>query len=49
MNAIKKYGNFGSYQSIYDSNAFFIFGQLSNMCQEAKAIEEMNRKIKSKK
>lgn len=49
MNAIKKYGNFGSYQSIYDSNAFFIFGQLSNMCQEAKAIEEMNRKMKSKK
>lgn len=49
MNAIKKYGNFGSYQSIYDSNAFFIFGQLSNMCQEAKAIEEINRKMKSKK
>ena len=49
MNAIKKYGNFTSYQSIYDSNAFFIFGQLANMCQEAKAIEEMNRKIKSRK
>jgi hypothetical protein len=48
MNAIKKYGNFGSYQSIYDSNAFFIFGQLANMCQEAKAIEEMNRKIRRK-
>ena len=49
MNAIKKYGNFGSYQDIYDSNAFFIFGQLANMCQEAKAIEEMNRNIKKRK
>ena len=49
MNAIKKYGNFTSYQSIYDSNAFFIFGQLANMCQEAKAIEEMNRKMKARR
>lgn len=49
MNAIKKYGNFPSYQGIYDSNAFFIFGQLANMCKEAKQIEEMNRKIKSRR
>ena len=49
MNAIKKYGEFKNYQDIYNSNTFFIFGVLSNMCQEAKQIEEMNRKIKSKR
>lgn len=49
MNAIKKYGEFKNYQDIYNSNTFFIFGVLSNMCQEAKAIEEMNRKMKSKR
>lgn len=48
MNAIKKYGEFKNYQDIYNSNTFFIFGVLSNMCQEAKQIEEMNRKIKSR-
>lgn len=47
MNAIKKYGNFTNYQDIYNTNTFFIFGMLSNMCQEAKRIEEMNRRIKS--
>lgn len=47
MNAIKKYGSFTNYQDIYNSNTFFIFGVLSNMCQEAKQIEEMNRKMKS--
>lgn len=49
MNAIKKHGGFPNYQDIYNSNAFFIFGELNNMCQEAKQIEEMNRKIKSRK
>lgn len=49
MNAIKKYGEFKNYQDIYNSNTFFIFGVLSNMCSEAKAIEEMNRKIKSRR
>lgn len=49
MNAIKKYGEFKNYQDIYNSNTFFIFGVLNNMCQEAKQIEEMNRKIKSKR
>ena len=49
MNAIKKYGEFRNYQDIYSSNTFFIFGVLSNMCQEAKQIEEMNRKIRSRK
>ena len=49
MNAIKKYGEFKSYQDIYNSNAFFIFGVLNNMCSEAKAIEEMNRKMKRTK
>lgn len=47
MNAIKKYGSFTNYQDIYNSNTFFIFGMLSNICQEAKRIEEMNRRIKS--
>ena len=49
MNAIKKHGGFTNYQDIYNSNAFFIFGELSNMCQEAKQIEEMNRKMKSRR
>ena len=49
MNAIKKYGEFKNYQDIYNSNTFFIFGVLSNMCKEAKQIEEMNRRIKSKR
>lgn len=49
MNAIKKYGEFKNYQDIYNSNTFFIFGILSNMCKEASQIEEMNRKIKAKK
>lgn len=49
MNAIKKYGEFKNYQDIYNSNTFFIFGVLSNMCQEAKQIEEMNRKMKAKR
>ena len=49
MNAIKKYGEFKNYQDIYNSNTFFIFGVLSNMCKEAKQIEEMNRRIKAKR
>ena len=49
MNAIKKYGEFKNYQDIYNSNTFFIFGVLNNMCEEAKQIEEMNRKMKSKR
>ena len=49
MNAIKKHGGFTNYQDIYNSNAFFIFGELSNMCQEAKQIEELNRKMKSRR
>lgn len=49
MNAIKKHGGFPNYQDIYNSNAFFIFGELNNMCQEAKQIEEMNRKMKSRR
>ena len=40
MNAIKKYGEFKNYQDIYNSNTFFIFGVLSNMCKEAKQIEK---------
>lgn len=49
MNAIKKYGEFPNYQDAYNSNALYIFGLLNNMCKEAKAIEEMNRKMKSKR
>lgn len=49
MNALKKYGEFKNYQDIYNSNTFFIFGVLNNMCQEAEQIKEMNQKIKSRK
>ena len=49
MNALKKYGIFSTYQDIYNSNVFFIFGELANMCKEAKAIDEMNRKMKAKR
>lgn len=46
INGIKKYAGFRNYQDIYNSNMFFIFGVMNNMCKEAKAVEEMNRKIK---
>lgn len=46
LNAIKKYAGFKDYQSIYDSNSVFIFGVLNNMSKEAKAIEDMNAKMK---
>lgn len=48
INGIKKYAGFRNYQDIYNSNMFFIFGVMDNMCKEAKAIEEMNKKMKRK-
>lgn len=46
LNGIMKYTGFKDYQSIYDSNSVFIFGVLNNMSKEAKAIEDMNAKMK---
>lgn len=48
INGIKKYAGFRNYQDIYNSNMFFIFGVMNNMCKEAKEIEEMNKKMRRK-
>lgn len=49
LNAIMKYAGFKDYQSIYDSNSVFIFGVMNNMSKEAKAIEDMNAKMKRRR
>lgn len=48
MNGIKKYADFKNYQDIYNSNMFFIFGVMDSICKEAKAVDEMNQKIRRK-
>lgn len=48
INAVQKYAGFTNAQSVYDQNSMFIFKFLDSMAEEAKAIEEMNRKMKMK-
>ena len=48
INAVQKYAGFTDAQSVYDQNSMFIFKFLDSMAEEAKAIEEMNRKMKMK-
>lgn len=48
LNALQGKLQFGNYQTIYDSNAPFILGQLHTIMQEAKSIEESNRKMKQR-
>lgn len=48
INAVQKYAGFTNAQSVYDQNSMFIFKFLDSMAEEAKQIEEMNRKMKMK-
>lgn len=49
VNAIMKYQGFKDYNEVYDSESVRILGVLNTMSKDAKQIEEMNRKMKSKK
>lgn len=48
INAVQKYAGFTNAQSVYDQNSMFIFKFLDSMAEEAKQIEDMNRKMKMK-
>ena len=48
INAVQKYAGFTSPQAVYDQNSVFIFKFLDSMAEEAKQIEDMNRKMKTK-
>ena len=48
INAVQKYAGFSDPQSVYDQNSIFIFKFLDSMAEEAKQIEDMNKKMKSK-
>lgn len=48
VNAVQKYAGYIRQQEVYDTNAVFIFAFLNSMSREAKAIEEMNAKLKRK-
>ena len=48
INAVQKYAGFNSPQAVYDQNSVFIFKFLDSMAEEAKQIEDMNRKMKTK-
>ena len=48
INAVQKYAGFNSPQTVYDQNSVFIFKFLDSMAEEAKQIEDMNRKMKTK-
>lgn len=49
VNAVMKWQGYHNQQTVYDSNAVFIFSILNSMTREAKAIEESNRKMKAKR
>lgn len=48
INAVQKYAGFTDAQKVYDQNSMFIFKFLDSMAEEAKQIEDMNRKMKMK-
>ena len=48
INSIMKYQGFSSYQDVYESEAIRILGVLNTMSKEAKAIEDMNEKMRRK-
>lgn len=49
INALQSKLHFNNFQSIYDSNAPFILGQLHAIIKEAKSIEEANTRLRRKK
>lgn len=48
VNNIMKYQGFDDYDAVYDSEAVRILGIMNSMAKEAKEIEKMNQKYKSK-
>lgn len=48
MNALQDKLKFNNYQAIYDSNAPFILEKLHAIIKEGKALEEQNRRMKTK-
>ena len=49
INTIMKYAGYAEQQQVYDSNLPFVLDILNTMTKEAKEIEKMNSKIKSKR
>ena len=49
INTIMKYAGYAEQQQVYDSNLPFVLDILNMMAKEAKEIEAMNARIKSKK
>ena len=49
LNAIMKYQGYNSPQEVYDTNLPIILSTLNTMTKEAKDIEQMNARIKSKR
>lgn len=49
INTVMKYAGYAEQQQVYDSNLPFILDILNTMTKEAKQIEAMNAKIKSKR
>ena len=49
INTIMKYAGYAEQQQVYDSNLPFVLDILNTMTKEAKDIEAMNARIKSKK
>ena len=49
INTIMKYAGYAEQQQVYDSNLPFVLDILNTMTKEAKDIEQMNARIKSKR
>lgn len=49
INTIMKYAGYAEQQQVYDSNLPFVLDILNKMTKEAKEIEQMNARIKSKR
>ena len=49
INVVKRECGYDSQQAVYDTNAVFIFEDLNMLASKAKQIEDMNRKMKTKK
>lgn len=48
INAVMKYQGFKDYAEVYESESVRILGVLNTMSKDAKAMDEMNRKMKTK-
>ena len=48
VNAVMKYNNYHDQQTVYDSNAVFVFEILNTMTKEAEEVKKLNAKMKRK-